>query len=148
MFSESFDYWIGAMKYGLVSNLNEDVIDTAFNINERMGDEEVQAYRDSKRKEKEDKLKDYISNGRKDKSEYNKIEKEYYEIVQAIKGGADTMPKLKKALAKVGIEVGVVTTEVLPDEIKQIERDIDLKKSPKQAFKEMARYLKMVIGGV
>lgn len=148
MFSESFDYWIGAMKYGLVSNLNEDVIDTAFSINERMGDEEVQAYRDSKRKEKEDKLKDYISNGRKDKSEYNKIEKEYYEIVQAIKGGADTMPKLKKALAKVGIEVGVVTTEVMPDEVKQIERDIDLKKSPKQAFKEMARYLKMVIGGV
>ena len=80
----------------------------------------------------------------KDRERYIELENEYKDIIDAIRGGATTIKEIKMRLSK-GIDVSLETT---PEEIQAQEKLEKEGKDPKQAFKEMAVYVKTVISGL
>lgn len=145
--NESYIWNYGAAKYRVYENLTNEDVDDIFYLSEGYVQEatEAQNYR-WKKKAKRDEAwkKQRETKNPEDRERYIKLENEYKDIINAIRGGATTIKEIKMRLSK-GIDVSLETT---PEEIQAQEKLEKEGKDPKQAFKEMAVYVKTVISGL
>ena len=142
---ESF-YHVGNLEYRLFEGLNEKVIEETFTLTINEADAEVKAYKKQKRAEAMDAYAHRHDSP--EAAEHNKILwEEYDKIVKAVQSGnVETMDDLKIAIE--GGETVVVET---PESIRKHENDMEgdhWKKEPNQVFKEMQKYIKMVMQGI
>ena len=145
--NESYIWNYGAVKYRVYENLTNEDVDDIFYLSEGYVQEatEAQNYRWKKKTERDEAWKKQReTKNPEDRERYVELDKEYKEIINAIRGGATTIKEIKMRLSK-GIDV---TLETTPEEIQAQERLEKEGKDPKQAFKEMAVYVKTVISGL
>ena len=141
-------YYIGALKHNILENVSENIIKKTFiyNIQNNVFENNYEDMINWK-KEKYATLKD-ANNHRNDSQEAkdlsNKLWREYEEIKKAIKGGATSISEVQMAIQK-GVDVVV---NMSPD-LEKAEAEVEkIKKDPDQVFKEMRKYVKMVIKGI
>ena len=140
--------YIGALKYIVQEGLKEEIVRETFLYNLKHNVFEG-SYADllQWKKEKLDNLKDAIEH-RKDspeaKDKFKRLNAEYEEIKKAVKGGASSIEEVKLAIQK-SVEVRVQSTD---NEIKFEDAFNKIKKDPEQVFKELNKYVKMVIKGI
>ena len=141
-------YYIGALKHNILENVSENIIKKTFiyNIQNNVFENNYEDMINWK-KEKYAALKD-ANNHRNDSQEAkdlsNKLWREYEEIKKAIKGGATSISEVQMAIQK-GVDVVV---NMSPD-LEKAEAEVEkIKKDPDQVFKEMRKYVKMVIKGI
>ena len=145
--NESYIWNYGAVKYRVYENLTNEDVDDIFYLSEGYVQEatEAQNYRWKKKAERDEAWKKQReTKNPEDRERYFELDQEYKEIINAIRGGATTIKEIKMRLSK-GIDV---TLETTPEEIQAQERLEKEGKDPKQAFKEMAVYVKTVISGL
>ena len=145
--NESYIWNYGAAKYRVYENLTNEDVDDIFYLSEGYVQEatEAQNYRWKKKAERDEAWKKQRETKKpEDRERYIKLENEYKDIINAIRGGATTIKEIKMRLSK-GIDVSLETT---PEEIQAQEKLEKEGKDPKQAFKEMAVYVKTVISGL
>ena len=145
--NESYIWNYGAAKYRVYENLTNEDVDDIFYLSEGYVQEatEAQNYRWKKKAERDEAWKKQReTKNPEDRERYIKLENEYKDIINAIRGGATTIKEIKMRLSK-GIDVALETT---PEEIQAQEKLEKEGKDPKQAFKEMAVYIKTVISGL
>ena len=145
--NESYIWNYGAAKYRVYENLTNEDVDDIFYLSEGYVQEatEAQNYRWKKKAERDEAWKKQReTKNPEDRERYIELENEYKDIINAIRGGATTIKEIKMRLSK-GIDV---TLETTPEEIQAQERLEKEGKDPKQAFKEMAVYVKTVISGL
>lgn len=145
--NESYIWNYGAVKYRVYENLTNEDVDDIFYLSEGYVQEatEAQNYRWKKKAERDEAWKKQReTKNPEDRERYVELDQEYKEIINAIRGGATTIKEIKMRLSK-GIDV---TLETTPEEIQAQERLEKEGKDPKQAFKEMAVYVKTVISGL
>ena len=120
---ESGEFYIGAMKYNIVTEEKTEL--------------------ERARYEKTQELKQAKLDG--DIERFNRLNKEYKDIVRAIQGGYTTLAELK-LMVKSNEKARIVRDE----SIVKAEHDFVTKgtKDPKQAFKEMFGYLNLVTKGL
>ena len=145
--NESYIWNYGAAKYRVYENLTNEDVDDIFYLSEGYVQEatEAQNYRWKKKAERDEAWKKQReTKNPEDRERYIELENEYKDIINAIRGGATTIKEIKMRLSK-GIDVALETT---PEEIQAQEKLEKEGKDPKQAFKEMAVYIKTVISGL
>lgn len=145
--NESYIWNYGAANYRVYENLTDSDVDDIFYLSEGYVQEatEAQEYRWQKKTEKDEAWrKQRDTRDPKDRERYLELEKEYKDIINAIRGGATTIREIKMRLSR-GVNV---TLETTPAEIEAQERLSKEGKNPKQAFKEMSVYVKTVINGL
>ena len=145
--NESYIWKYGAAKYRVYENLTNEDVDDIFYLSEGYVQEatEAQNYRWKKKAERDEAWKKQReTKNPEDRERYIELENEYKDIINAIRGGATTIKEIKMRLSK-GIDVSLKTT---PEEIQAQEKLEKEGKDPKQAFKEMAVYVKTVISGL
>ena len=145
--NESYIWNYGAAKYRVYENLTNEDVDDIFYLSEGYIQEatEAQNYRWKKKAERDDAWrKQRETKNPEDRERFVELEREYKEIINAIRGGATTIKEVKMRLSK-GVDV---TLETTPEERQAQERLEKEGKDPKQAFKEMAVYVKTVISGL
>ena len=145
--NESYIWNYGAAKYRVYENLTNEDVDDIFYLSEGYIQEatEAQNYRWKKKAERDEAWKKQReTKNPEDRERYIELENEYKDIINAIRGGATTIKEIKMRLSK-GIDVSLKTT---PEEIQAQEKLEKEGKDPKQAFKEMAVYVKTVISGL
>ena len=145
--NESYIWNYGAAKYRVYENLTNEDVDDIFYLSEGYVQEatEAQNYRWKKKAERDEAWKKQReTKNPEDRERYIELENEYKDIINAIRGGATTIKEIKVRLSK-GIDVSLETT---PEEIQAQEKLEKEGKDPKQAFKEMAVYVKTVISGL
>lgn len=139
-----YECYIGALKYNVIENVNQSLVKETFikNIKES-------SYEDllNWKKNKLETVKDADSH-KGDSPEAEKLSKdlwnEYEEIKNAIKGGASSIEEVQLALQK---SINVVVKDA-PGFAKAEEEINKTRKDPEQVFKEMRKYVKMVIKGI
>jgi len=145
--NESYIWNYGAVKYRVYENLTDEDVDDIFYLSEGYIHEatEAQNYRWQKKTERDEAFRKAKTTRKpEDKEEYERIQREYQEIVNAIRGGATTIEEVKMRISK-GIDVTLDTT----DSERRAQERLDKEgKDPKQAFKEMSVYVKTVINGL
>ena len=142
---ESF-FYVGNLEYRLFEGLSDNVIEEAFTLKINEANDEVKAYKKQKRAEA---LDAYMH--RKDSPEAAQRNRvlwaEYDKIVKAVQSGnVETMDDLK-----IAIEGGETVVTETPESIRKHESDTEgdhWKKEPNQVFKEMQKYIKMVMQGI
>lgn len=145
--NESYIWNYGAAKYRVYENLTDEDVDDIFYLSEGYVQEatEAQNYRWKKKVERDEAWrKQRETKNPEDRERYIELENEYKEIINAIRGGATTIREVKMRISK-GVDV---TLETTPEEIQAQELLDKEGKDPKQAFKEMAVYVKTVINGL
>ncbi len=145
--NESYIWNYGAANYRVYENLIDSDVDDIFYLSEGYVQEatEAQEYRWQKKTEKDEAWrKQRDTRDPKDRERYLELEREYKEIINAIRGGATTIREIKMRLSR-GVNV---TLETTPAELEAQERLSKEGKDPKQAFKEMSVYVKTVINGL
>ena len=145
--NESYIWNYGAANYRVYENLTDSDVDDIFYLSEGYIQEatEAQEYRWQKKTEKDEAWRrQRDTRDPKDRERYLELEKEYKDIINAIRGGATTVKEIKMRLSR-GVNV---TLETTPAEIEAQERLSKEGKDPKQAFKEMSVYVKTVINGL
>ena len=145
--NESYIWNYGAAKYRVYENLTNEDVDDIFYLSEGYVQEatEAQNYRWKKKAERDEAWKKQReTKNPEDRERYIELENEYKDIINAIRGGATTIKEIKMRLSK-GVDVSLKTT---PEEIQAQEKLEKEGKDPKQAFKEMAVYVKTVISGL
>ena len=145
--NESYIWNYGAAKYRVYENLTDDDVDDIFYLSEGYIQEatEAQNYRWKKKAERDEAWrKQRETKNPEDRERFVELEREYKEIINAIRGGATTIKEVKMRLSK-GVDV---TLETTPEERQAQERLEKEGKDPKQAFKEMSVYVKTVISGL
>ena len=145
--NESYIWNYGAAKYRVYENLTDEDVDDIFYLSEGYVQEatEAQTYRWKKKAERDEAWrKQRETKNPEDRERFVELEREYKEIINAIRGGATTIREIKMRLSK-GVDV---TLETTPEEIQAQERLEKEGKDPKQAFKEMSVYVKTVISGL
>ena len=145
--NESYIWNYGAANYRIYENLTDSDVDDIFYLSEGYVQEatEAQAYRWQKKDEKDEAWRrQRETRDPKDRERYLELEKEYKEIINAIRGGATTIREIKMRLSR-NVNVSLETTQA---EIEAQERLSKEGKDPKQAFKEMSVYVKTVINGL
>ena len=145
--NESYIWNYGAANYRVYENLTDSDVDDIFYLSEGYIQEatEAQEYRWQKKTEKDEAWRrQRDTRDPKDRERYLELEKEYKEIINAIRGGATTIREIKMRLSR-NVNVSLETT---PAEIEAQERLSKEGKDPKQAFKEMSVYVKTVINGL
>lgn len=146
--NESRTYSYGALDYTIFENFTDEMIEEAFYLAlgyEKVIDEASQAmeYRWEKKKERDEAYMNRTKSTA-DRARYELIQAEYQKIVDAIRGGAQTISDIKMALQK---EVKVQT--VSDSKTQEAEKKFDEQtKDPKRAFKEMQVYVKTVLKGM
>ena len=141
-------YYIGALKHHILENVSENVIKKTFiyNIQNNVFEDNYEDMINWK-KDKYEKLKD-ANKHRNDSQEArelsNKLWREYEEIKKAIKGGASSISEVQMTIQK-GVDVVVNMSSDLENAESEVEK---IKKDPDQVFKEMRKYVKMVIKGI
>ena len=136
-----YTYYYGAQKYQILENLDNEIIEEAFNYNSGLVLEasEVQDYRWKVKKERDEAYK----TRKEDPERHERLRQEYEEIVKAIRGGATSIKELKM----------VVNHDMLVsfdgEGVDKAQEKINTKKDdPKIAFKKMGVYIKSVIKGL
>lgn len=145
--NESYIWNYGAAKYRVYENLTDKDVDDIFYLTEGYIQEatEAQNYRWKKKTERDEAFRKAKTTRKpEDKEEYERIQREYQEIVNAIRGGATTIEEIKMRISK-GVSV---ILDISDDERRAQERLDKEGKDPKQAFKEMSVYVKTVINGL
>ena len=145
--NESYIWNYGAAKYRVYENLTDEDVDDIFYLSEGYVQEatEAQTYRWKKKAERDEAWrKQRETKNPEDRERFVELEREYKEIINAIRGGATTIREIKMRLSK-GVDV---TLETTPEEMQAQERLEKEGKDPKQAFKEMSVYVKTVISGL
>ena len=145
--NESYIWNYGAANYRVYENLTDSDVDDIFYLSEGYIQEatEAQSYRWQKKDEKDEAWRrQRETRDPKDRERYVELEREYKEIINAIRGGATTIREIKMRLSR-NVNVSLETT---PAEIEAQERLSKEGKDPKQAFKEMSVYVKTVINGL
>ena len=145
--NESYIWNYGALKYRVYENLTDEDVDDIFFLSEGYVQEatEAQTYRWKKKAERDEAWrKQRETKNPEDRERFVELEREYKEIINAIRGGATTIREIKMRLSK-GVDV---TLETTPEEMQAQERLEKEGKDPKQAFKEMSVYVKTVISGL
>ena len=106
---------------------------------------QAQEYRWKKKQERDDAYRKWQSNKTSvNKENLSRLQAEYQDIVNAIKGGAKTIDDIKMSLSK-NVSVSIPKSE----SEKQVQDEIEEKrKDPEQAFKEMQVYVNTVIKGL
>ncbi len=139
-----YECYIGALKYNIVENVKQSLVKETFikNIKESSYEDLLKW-----KKEKLDAVKK-AQEHENDSPEANELsqslQKEYDEIKNAIKGGATSIDEVQLAIQK---SVNVIVKDIKGSD--KIEEEIDkVKKDPEQVFKEMRKYVKMVIKGI
>lgn len=142
----SFDYYIGAQKYVVFENMDENRVNEHYHLAlghvNSLTETELEDYK----KEVYAKNKaawQAVNNGELDRASARAIDREYREILKAIKGGATTIDELKCNVKK-NVSVSFKEDPSIKDAQKQIEVERD---KPDIAFKKMQQYVKMVIKG-
>ena len=139
-------YSIGNLDYRLLEGIDESVVEETFNITVNEVSDEVKAYKKQKRAEAMDAYK-HRNDSPEAKAKNKVLWEEYDKIVKAIQTGrVETMEDLKLAIS--GGETVIVKT---PASIAKHENDLEgdnWKKEPNQVFKEMQKYIKMVMQGI
>ena len=145
--NESYIWNYGAANDRVYENLTDSDVDDIFYLSEGYVQEatEAQEYRWQKKTEKDEAWRrQRDTRDPKDRERYLELEKEYKDIINAIRGGATTIKEINMRLSR-GVNV---TLETTPAEIEAQERLSKEGKDPKQAFKEMSVYVKTVINGL
>ncbi len=145
--NESYIWNYGAANYRVYENLTDYDVDDIFYLSEGYVQEatEAQTYRWQKKDEKDEAWRrQRETRDPKDRERYVELEREYKEIINAIRGGATTIKEIKMRLSR-NVNVSLETT---PAEIEAQEILSKEGKDPKQAFKEMSVYVKTVINGL
>lgn len=148
---ETIEYpcYIGALKYVIQEGLNENLVRDTFIYNLKNNVFNEGSYEDllNWKKDKYDDLKTAIENRKRspeDKERFKRLAEEYEVIKKAIKGGASSIDEVKLAIQK-NIEIHINASK---EEAKLEEEVNKVKKDPDQVFKEMEKYVKMVIKGI
>lgn len=136
-----YTYYYGAQKYKVLENLDDETIEEAFNYNIGLVLEasEAQEYRWKVKRERDEAYK----NRKEDPERYERLSKEYEEIVLAVRGGAKSIKDLNMAIKR--------NTLISFDGegVDKAQKEIDTKRDdPKTAFKKMGIYIKSVIKGL
>ena len=111
--NESYIWNYGAVKYRVYENLTDEDVDDIFYLSEGYIQEatEAQNYRWQKKTERDEAFRKAKTTRKpEDKEEYERIQREYQEIVNAIRGGATTIEEVKMRISK-GIDVTLDTTD-------------------------------------
>lgn len=136
-----YTYYYGAQKYQILENLDNEIIEEAFNYNIGLVLEasEAQDYRWKVKKERDEAYK----NRKEDPERHERLKQEYEEIVNAIRGGATSIKDLRMALKH------DMLVSFDGEGVDEAQREIDKEKDdPKTAFKKMGVYIKSVIKGL
>lgn len=150
--NESFIWNYGAAKYNICENIKPQYIEDMFYLNQGFENEliideasEAQEYRWKKKAERDDawqKMK--ADKSPESRSQYEKIQQEYQEVINAVRGGATTIDDIRMHIAK-NKKVNIEETDVERQAREKFETE---GKDPNQAFKEMTVYVKTVIKGL
>lgn len=142
----SYDYYIGAQKYTIFENMDADRVNDYYHLALGHINTLTETELEDHKKEVYARKKaawDAVGKGELDRSVANAIDREYREILTAIKGGATTIDELKCNVKK-NVSVSFKEDSSIKDAQKQIEIERD---KPDVAFKKMQQYVKMVIKG-
>ena len=136
-----YTYYYGAQKYQILENLDNEIIEEAFNYNIGLVLEasEAQDYRWKVKKERDEAYK----NRKEDPERHERLRQEYEEIVNAIRGGATSIKDLRMAIKH------DMLVSFDGDGVDEAQEKIDVERDdPKTAFKKMGVYIKSVIKGL
>ena len=143
--THNYEYYIGALRYKIYDSLSLNDINNITNtIFESYTDNpELKAFIDSKRSAKDAafwrRLKDVSG-----ESKYRILANEYQQVIDAVKGGANTLNDLKVALSK-----NVKLVAEIDDSIIRAQNEYDEKTSDTHiAFTKMRQYVNMIIKGI
>lgn len=136
---ESFEFKIGSVKYILLENLSNNVIKDAFMLETSEAEDMML----NKRNELSTAMHE-----RQPVSLVNKLKKEYEEICLAINDGARTEQEVKIAISRRKLVKELPTGNFSKDTL-EAEKELDkTKKDPEQVFKEMRKYIDLVVKGL
>lgn len=130
---------IGHVKYVLLENLSSQVIKDAFLL-ERSEAENMKI-------QKRDQISKAILDN-KDKSLIDRLNQEYNDICTAIEGGAKTAKEVRISIARRKLVKELPTGNMSKDTVEAEKQLDDAKKDPEQVFKEMGKYVELVIKGL
>lgn len=136
-----YTYYYGAQKYQILENLDNEIIEEAFNYNIGLVFEasEAQDYRWKVKKERDEAYK----NRKEDPERHERLRQEYEEVVNAIRGGATSIKDLRMAIKH------DMLVSFDGEGVNEAQREIDEERDdPKTAFKKMGVYIKSVIKGL
>ena len=143
-------YYVGAQSYKILEGISDNVINDTFNlrvVNEKSKwgeDEDVRSELDKMNKIKVD-ASYHVNDSPEAKERYKQLNKEYVDIMHAVKGGSvKTIEELQLALKK-NVTVTTVPNEVEKKGEEEIER---FHEDSEMQFKKMNQYVKMVIKGI
>ena len=128
------NYVVGNIKYTILDGLSNKIISESFII-----ETEATDFRKAKSNEINLAKKNNAS-----EETIKKLKKEYADICKTIKSGAETIDEVKLSISK-GNKVKLPLDDSLKDAEKEIE---SVKKDPDQVFKEMSKYINLVIKGL
>lgn len=127
-------YSVGAIEYCILEGLSTDIIKEAFIV-------ETEATELRRAKSAEINIAKKNNAG---EEELKRLKKEYADICKAIKSGAETLSEVKMSIAN-----GKTVKVQMTDELKAAEAEVEeVKKDPEQVFKEMSKYINLVIKGL
>lgn len=136
---ESFEFKIGSVKYILLENISNNVIKDAFMLEASEAEDMML----DKRNELSTAMHE-----RQPVSLVNKLKKEYEEICLAINDGARTAQEVKIAISRRKLVKELPTGNFSKDTL-EAEKELDkTKKDPEQVFKEMRKYIDLVVKGL
>lgn len=139
-------FWIGAYPYTVLEGLSDSIIEDAYFIatgHIQEADDELKNLRWKKKAER-----DEAFNNRKESPEamelYKKIDAEYKDIINAIRGGANSISDLKFT-----VKSGVTVEDTFDEKTQEAEKELKKQKEdPETSFKKMQIYVKSVIKGL
>ena len=122
------------LEYTILENLSDNIIKESF-----IAESEATDYRRQKSKEITDAEKN-----NEDPEIIKSLKKEYAAICKAINSGAETIEEVKVSIAN-NKSIKVKVDKSISDAEKELEKP---KKEPNQIFKEMSKYINLVIKGL
>lgn len=148
---ESFyrPFYIGALQYNIFEGLSDDYIYEQF-IN-KVNEEASQELKDAKAKI-QDKVKEIRPQSRELKQQgklhiWRDLERDYYAIVRAIKGGAEEISDLDIEF-KSNIVMEILQSSGEKKAQAEIDKAEEEHEDPDVAWKEMSKYINMVLKGL
>lgn len=140
----SFDYYIGAQKYTIFENMDDNRVNEAYHLalGHTMNESKVwETELEDHKREILARKKELDAKG--DFAGAKQLYNEYRKVQNAIKGGATTLEELECSVKK-NVSVKFQEDPSVKDGQKQIELERD---KPERAFRKMQQYVKMVIQG-
>ena len=127
-------YYVGGLTYHVFEGYKKSIINDAFIIETEASD---------LKRQKSDEIIKAKQDGA-DSETLQKLTAEYAEICKAIRGGAETSEEIKLAIEK-GKRVKIEYDKTVSSNEKEADA---LRKDPEQVFKEMSKYISLVLKGL